>query len=131
MSKRDHISFKTKLAAALLQMLRPDEDGKLVPVIPYADAKLMTADQIISLFHFDHYPIRKADGGADEPWNLTPRPITEHREKTAKKDKPELAKSARLRGETGRGRKQAIPSRPFSKDHRPLRSRNTFQRSAS
>lgn len=96
MAKRAHISDRTKLAATLLQMLRPNEVGQLVPIIPHAHAKLMTADQIISLFHFDHYPLRKADGGPDEPWNLEPRPIREHREKTAKVDVPGMAKERRV-----------------------------------
>jgi hypothetical protein len=95
-SDREKIACNVKLASTLLQMKRPDETGKLVPVIPHEHAKLMTADQIISLFHFDHYPIRKTDGGPDEPWNLEPRPIREHRVKTAKKDAPELAKIKRI-----------------------------------
>jgi hypothetical protein len=56
----------------------------------------MTADQIISLFQFDHYPIRHADGGPDEPWNLDPMLATEHQEVTAKKDIPQIAKTKRL-----------------------------------
>lgn len=96
MSKRAHISDRTKLAATLLQMLRPNDAGQLVPVIPHEHARLMTADQIISLFHFDHYPLCKADGGPDEPWNLEPRPIREHREKTAKVDVPQMAKTRRV-----------------------------------
>lgn len=96
MTRRAHIPLKTKLAAALLTMLRPDDDGNLVPVIPHEDAKAMSDDQIISLFHFDHDPIPHAHGGPDEAWNLTPRPLAEHRIKTAKRDIPQMAKTRRL-----------------------------------
>lgn len=97
MSRRAHITLKTKLAAALCQMLRPNAEGVLVPVIPYEDAKLMSEEQVLSLFHFDHYPIRKENGGPDSHWNLTPRPIPEHREKTGNIDVPQIAKSKRIR----------------------------------
>jgi hypothetical protein len=95
-TKRAHIPDRVKLASALLQMLRPNDAGQLVPVIPHDHARLMTADQIISLFQFDHHPILKSDGGPDEPWNLDPRPIREHREKTAKVDVPQIAKTRRV-----------------------------------
>lgn len=143
MSSRAHISDKVGLAAALLQL--PGAD------IPLEHAKLMTADQIISLFHRDHWPIRKEAGGPDEPWNLHWKPIMVHREKTAKIDIPEIAKGKRLRkdqashnvvmavkaGEpveavaTTPRRSRAFQSRPFPKQHRPMRSRNNFQRRGS
>ena len=72
---RAHIGFKTKLCATLCQMLRPDEAGRLVPVIPYAEAKVLTEDQVLARFHFDHDPIPHAEGGPDAHWNLTPRPV--------------------------------------------------------
>lgn len=112
---RAHISLKTKLAAALLTMLRPNESGKLVRVISHEEAKRMTADQILARFDWDHYPIRKADGGPDEPWNLEPRPTAEHSKKTREIDQPQLAKQRRIRGETRQGPKRKIPSRPFPK----------------
>ena len=96
MTSRKSISLKTKLAAALCNMLRPDESGALVPVIDYESAKQMTEDQILSIFHFDHYPTAKHQGGKDVHHNLVPRPILEHRQKTAKIDAPAAAKSARL-----------------------------------
>lgn len=86
-------SLKIKLAAALLQLR--DERGELL--IPHEHAKLMTADQIISLFAFDHYPIRYDDGGPAEPWNLQPLTILAHRRKTAKIDIPQMRKADRLR----------------------------------
>jgi hypothetical protein len=78
---------KTKLAATLLRL------GD----IPHEHAKQMTSDQIISLYQFDHYPVRRADGGPDEAWNVTPRLIAAHRRKTAKLDVPEIAKGKRIR----------------------------------
>lgn len=108
---RQHISLLTKLAATLLQLRGPDGE----PLIPYEHAKLMSAEQICSLYEFDHYPIRKADGGPDEPWNLQPLGIIAHRIKTAGRDKPELAKQARLRGETCNGPKRKIHNRGFDK----------------
>jgi hypothetical protein len=95
MRKRQPLSLKTKLAAALLQMVRPDDSGSLIPIIPYEDAKKMTADQIISLFQF-HHNILHAHDGPDEPWNLEPKPIMEHRRETATRDVPMAAKSKRI-----------------------------------
>lgn len=105
--KRAHIPLKTKLAATLLTMLRPDEDGNLVRIISHDEAKRLTADQILARYHFDHWPIRKADGGPDAPWNLEPRPIAEHAKKTREIDVPQIAKQKRIRGETRNG-----PRRP-------------------
>lgn len=96
MTKRDHISLTTKLAAVLLEMKVADENGQLVPLIDREMAKNMTAAQVISLWQFDHYPVPKALGGSDHPTNLVARPIMEHRTKTAKIDVPAIAKSARI-----------------------------------
>lgn len=93
---RKPITLKTKLAAALCNMLRPNDAGELVPVIDYQSAKKMTEDQVLSVFHFDHYPVAVNQGGKDVHHNLVPRPIIEHRAKTAKVDIPAAAKSARL-----------------------------------
>jgi hypothetical protein len=94
-SDRAYIPLKKRLASALLT-IRVEENGKLVPFIDYETAKKLTADQIISLFQFDHWPIAKWMEGADEPWNLVPRPIMEHRVKTAKYDTPNSAKAGRV-----------------------------------
>lgn len=94
MKIRKHISLKTKLAAALRCMM-VEEDGKLVPALSYDDAKFMSTEDVLSLFHFDH-GIHHGIDGSDEHWNLTPRFIAEHRRKTAKIDKPMLAKAARI-----------------------------------
>jgi hypothetical protein len=84
MPSRKHISLKTKLASALL-MLKD---------IPYEESKGMSAEQIISLYQFDH-GILHATEPIDEPWNLTPRLIHEHRQKS-KKDTAIVAKSRRI-----------------------------------
>ena len=99
MAPRKKIPDRTKLAATLCQMLRPNEAGELVPIIDYESAKQMTEHQILSLFHFDHYPTPVNQGGKDVHHNLVPRPILEHREKTAKVDVPMAAKAARLSAE--------------------------------
>ena len=114
--------------------------------IPYEHTKAMSTEQICSLWAFDHWPVRKADGGTDHPSNLTPRMITAHREKTAKVDVPEMAKSKRIRrkeeAHSARmgastdsfadldramgflARKRRIPSRPFPNKKRKFANRN-------
>jgi hypothetical protein len=94
-SRRAYIPKDVQIAALLLTV-KVEEDGKLVPFIDHETAKQLTPAQIISLFHRDHYPVRKEQGGPDAPWNIVFRPIMEHRIKTAKVDKPAIAKSARL-----------------------------------
>jgi hypothetical protein len=99
--RRAHITLKTKLAAALIELTRVrlqnagwlDDANRF-----YEDSKRMTAEQIISLFHFDHHPVPHAGGGPDEPWNLTPLLLRQHRTKTAKHDVPALAKVRRIEG---------------------------------
>lgn len=86
-SSRPPIRLRVKCAAALLAL--KDDAGE--PLIPWEHSKAMTSDQIISLFQFDHYPIRAEAGGAALPWNLVPRLIRSHRRKTAKRDAPEIA----------------------------------------
>lgn len=80
------MNLTIKLASALLALGH----------IPYEDSKRMTAAQIISLFQWDHYPVRKADGGPDAPWNLRPMLRAAHRAKTNTIDMPALAKSKRI-----------------------------------
>ena len=142
--KKAHIPLKTKLASALCHMLRPDENGNLVPIIDRDSAKAMTADQVLSIFHFDHDPIPEALDGPTIHWNLTPRPILEHRTKTAKIDRPVQAKVDRItpaheehrrrmlakagqevpEAEPERQRPRArLKSRPFPPGHPKLRTR--------
>lgn len=93
---RRHITLKTKLAAALCQMLKPMPSGGFVRIIPHDEAKQLTEDEIISRFDMDHHPIPKAYDGPDVHWNLVPTPREEHRAKTASEDVPRIAKSKRL-----------------------------------
>lgn len=86
MTKRPHISLKTKLAAALCALLK----------IPHEHAEAMHEEHVLSLVEWDHYPIPKAHGGQDAHFNLVPRPKLEHREKTAKHDVPQIAKTRRI-----------------------------------
>jgi hypothetical protein len=94
-AKRAHISFKTKLVAALCQM-RYEVDGKWELILNHDEAKALSEDQILSLFHWDHDPIPHAEDGADEHHNLVPNLIAPHREKTAKVDVPQIAKRKRV-----------------------------------
>jgi hypothetical protein len=90
MSRRK-LSNRTKLAATLLAR------GE----IPYSDAKLMSEDQLISLYHFDHNIYHESEHpDRDLFWNLKPMPIREHREKT-KQDAKIIAKGRRLRAKMG------------------------------
>ncbi len=119
---RAHISLKTKLASALLMLGH----------VPYRDAKCMSADQLISLYNWDHNILHAIDAN-DAFWNLTPVIISAHREKS-KRDTAIVAKSKRIRrkqaahtaimstdswGDLDRAmgflakRKSRIPSRPF------------------
>lgn len=79
MGNRNGIPLKVKLASALLQLREATGE----PLIPYEYAKQMTAEQIMSLFQWDH-GILHAVEPIDEPWNLTPRLIRPHREKSRK-----------------------------------------------
>lgn len=97
MTKKAHISLREKLASALAHMM-VEVDGKLERAIPYQDAKRMTADEVLSLFHFDH-GIFESIGGPTAHWNLTPRFIQDHRVKTAKIDRPAMAKADRISDE--------------------------------
>jgi hypothetical protein len=49
----------------------------------------------LAVFHFDH-DIHHTIGGQDAHWNLTPRAVEKHRQKTAKRDIPQIAKTKRL-----------------------------------
>jgi hypothetical protein len=91
--KRKAPTLRQKLASALLTIRRENAHGALIPVIEYEDAKHMTADQIIAHFHFDH-GVFAAWGGPNDPWNLTPRPVREHIDKT-KRDVKAIAKVRR------------------------------------
>lgn len=135
--KRKPISLKTKLASALLEMRRYDEaEAAFVPVIGYEESKSMTADQIIARFHFDH-GIAHAHGGPDEPWNLKPMAVEDHREKTARIDVPRIAKSKRIQRANEKQMYRQLAKglglpKPRSRwPKRKLQSRSTFERRAA
>lgn len=127
MGKRSHIGLKTKLAAAVCQILQ----------IPHADAMAMSENQALSLANFDHYPRRVVDGGTDDFWNLYVRAIPEHRTKTAKIDVPQIRKADRIKARDvrmalARARPDLVGSKAVWKSKWPqgrkLQSRNTFKR---
>ena len=100
MSKRKHISWKTKCAAALAEL----------GYVSYVDLKTMTEDQFLSLWQWDHNifhsgtrSVARPEGGLeftplnpDVFWNLTPMLIKKHGEKT-RNDLKIIAKSRRIR----------------------------------
>lgn len=92
MRKRGYISHETELAAALL-MYR-DQDGN--PWVRHEDAKLMSAEQVISLFE-RHHNVLHAHDGPDEFWNIMWVPFLLHRQRTREIDVPLAAKVKRLR----------------------------------
>ena len=108
--KRKPPNLREKLAATLLMMVRPGKDGTMQPVIPFAEAKKMTAREIIGAFDFDH-DVYVAIGGGNHPSNLTPRLRAEHREKT----KRDLANIAKVK----RGIAKRAAARPLDKHGYP------------
>jgi hypothetical protein len=63
--------------------------------IPHEHQKRLTAQDVRALVQFDH-AIHHAIGGGAVFHNLTMRTIADHREKTAKIDIPQIAKTKRL-----------------------------------
>lgn len=131
MVKRAHINLKTKLAAALCQMMH-EVDGKLELILTHAEAKQLSEDQVLSLFAFDHDPIPHAEGGEDAHYNLRPSLIVPHRKKTAEVDVPRIYKNRRVaKDHIEHTRTMATPrdqrppkqsrwqSRPFPKRRKP------------
>jgi hypothetical protein len=149
---RKQPNLTIKLAAALCALTGPDGQR----LIPHEHAKLMSADHVLSLFQWNHFPIPHAEGGPAEHWNLDPELIAAHRKVTAKIDVPGIAKRKRVRAaEAGHKTRMTvkifgkdgiiggadaiynnipvrsvrkIPSRGFPKGHRPMQSRNNLRR---
>lgn len=111
-----------KLGSALLELQRLRGDP-----IDREHAKMMHAEQICSLFQFDHAAGYACHGVGNHPAMLTPLFIAVHREKTAKIDVPAIAKGKRVAGghETFRarvlakGEQQEAPRRT-KKGNRPM-----------
>jgi len=97
--KRKSIPLKTKLAALLAIHLG----------IPYPHRKLMTEDQVLSLVEWDHHPIlwETLHPDRDLFWNIVPRGIRAHREKT-KHDAKIVAKGRRIRQKEWERRNKAF-----------------------
>lgn len=123
-------TLRDKLAAALA----------IIAGVPFEHRKVMTADQVISLFQFDHdpHPHTAPFNGPSLHWNCTPRLILDHRHKTATKDVPMIYRVrrgvvARLQHEKTMAAKVGIeveaprakPKKRWPKG-RKLQSRNTF-----
>ena len=129
--KRGHISYKTKLVSALCQMMH-EVEGKLELIFTHEEAKALSEDQILSLFHWDHDPVPHAENGTDEHFNIVPKLIVPHRVKTRTFDVPRIAKNKRISREheefqrrmlTPRAdrepKKSRWGSRPFAKRRKP------------
>jgi len=97
MTTRAHIPLKTLLASAL----------RALGHVPYEHAKLMTADQIISLYQW-HHNILHSTEPINEFWNIEPMLIAEHRRRFPI-DAAAAAKIKRIRGETCAGPTKPIP----------------------
>jgi hypothetical protein len=133
-SKRPHVNLTTKLASALLNMKRLDENGVWVSVIPHDEAKTLTADEIIARFDF-HHGFAWSLGGGNHPSNLTPLPREDHRDRTAKIDVPTIAKVKRLSREQEEFRSRVLaraPGEPRARSGRwPKRSFPTARKDSA
>jgi hypothetical protein len=85
-------TYPEKLASVLL-MLRIGDEW----LIPEPVRSTGTAKQILSCTQWDHYPIRRCDGGTNDPRNLRPLSVAAHAQKTATVDIPAIAKGKRIR----------------------------------
>lgn len=79
-----------KLASVLLEYQRLIGDP-----LDREHMKQLDAQSIVSLFNFDHVVYHVWDPGNNHPTNLTPMLISDHRDKTAKRDVPAIAKVRR------------------------------------
>lgn len=82
----------TEKLASVLLVLKLGDDW----LIPEPIRSKGSADEILKCCQWDHYPVRRSDGGTNDPRNIRPLPAAVHAEKTAKKDLPEIAKGKRL-----------------------------------
>ena len=83
--KRNHISDRTKLATMVCMWLElPDDLSKAMPEA-----------EILGLVEWDHWPVRKADGGEDAHYNIRPLLRHDHKLKT-ERDAAEMAKDRRV-----------------------------------
>lgn len=111
---RDHISWKTKYAAAL----------RLIGNIDYDHAKQMHEDQIISLFQVDHGILHAIDPINDH-WNLTPRLRPEHKDKS-RRDTGIVAKVKRIERMPERWRDILAPKKNIPKSTSRLKGKSRW-----
>lgn len=129
---RKYVAIREKWAAALSLLLPQDVRDNL-------RERKVPAKTVIALFDQDHVVLHAFDG-PDRWWNFTPMLRAVHREKS-RRDTSIVAKGDRLKAEheefrrrmltPGRSKKRersTIPTGSFPKGHRPLRSRNNFDR---
>jgi len=83
--RRKEPTLRAKLAAAIRELFK----------IPHEHAKLMTEDQILSLVEW-HHIVYHTDTADDSHHNLEPMLIKAHKERTAKIDVPQIAKTRRI-----------------------------------
>jgi hypothetical protein len=139
MSKRAYIPLPERLAAALVCLLPPLRRDEL-------RRYKASADDVIALFQFDHirlYALERNDPDVDRWFNLDPKDIGSHKTKSAT-DTGRVAKVKRIVKKQAahakrmtrtdaaklgynwpkwRKPKRKIPSRPFPKTQRKMRSR--------
>lgn len=124
--KAPNLSIKLAAALLTLERLRLTVTGLKAEADEfYEHAKSMSAAQIISLFQFDHFPIRHIDGGPPEPWNLDPKMIKPHRVKTHTVDRPAIRKERRIDD------KWKEFNRAVAKGRKPPRRRSTWPKRGS
>jgi hypothetical protein len=85
-------NLTTCLASALAELQWRRGDG-----FAWGDLKQMTAEQLCSLYQWDH-SVYAAWGGGEHFTNLTPRLTHAHKIKTRKVDIPTIAKAKRIAG---------------------------------
>jgi hypothetical protein len=100
-------TLKVAALRTLAESLRVERDGQLVPALSHEQAKKMTEADIEAMFEYDHN-IHHAIGGSVQHWNLTPILKAKHREKTAKQDIPQIAKTKRLEKATEEFRRKLL-----------------------
>jgi hypothetical protein len=88
MTKRPYVPLPERLAATLACLLPQEQRDDL-------RRRKVKAKAVLALFHFDHIVFHAHDGPASW-WNLDPKLVAAHREKTAKIDVPAIAKGKRI-----------------------------------
>ncbi len=118
MSKRprDYIPFPERLAAALSRLLPPEQEKEL-------RERRVSAKAIIALFHNDHIVLHALDG-SDLWWNLDPKIIAPHLEKS-RRDTSIVAKVRRIEKEPEKWRSLSGPKQsPAPSRRRKVKIRN-------